>query len=159
MEGAKNITGLVLWVGVCLAAGFLGSLFTRTSVETWYIELRKPAFTPPAWIFGPVWTFLYVLMGVAAWLVWRERGFAGAGTALGVFLAHLVLNAGWSALFFGLKRPGTAFAEILLLFGVVVALAVAFHRIRPAAGLLLLPYAAWVAFASFLNFRLWRLNP
>jgi tryptophan-rich sensory protein len=158
MEGARSITGLVLWVGICLAVGYLGSLVTRPGTTTWYIELAKPSFTPPAWIFAPVWTVLYVMMGTAAWLVWRERGFGGAGTLLGLFLGHLLLNLGWSALFFGLRRPGAAFAEILVLLAAVTGLLLAFYRVRPIAGLLLAPYFLWTAFAALLNFRLWRLN-
>jgi tryptophan-rich sensory protein len=120
--------------------------------------LEKPGFTPPGWVFGPVWTVLYVAMAVAAWLVWQRRGLRGAWGALVLFLVQLVLNAGWSWLFFGRQRPGAAFAEILVLEAAVVATTVLFWRVRPAAGILMLPYALWAAFAAVLNWRLWQLN-
>jgi tryptophan-rich sensory protein len=109
-------------------------------------------------VFGPVWTALYILMGVAAWLVWREHGFRGSSPALWLFIGQLALNAAWSWMFFGLNRPGLAFAEILVLEAAIVWTLVLFWRLRPAAGALLVPYALWVAFASVLNLRLWRLN-
>jgi tryptophan-rich sensory protein len=148
--------GLVLWLAASLAAGWVGSRFMPGA---WYASLAKPAWTPPSVVFGPVWTVLYVLMGVAAWLVWRKAGFSGAPAALGLFVAQLVLNALWSYLFFGLHRPGAAFVEIVVLWLVILATAIGFWRVRPAAGALLIPYLAWVAFASGLNYQLWKLNP
>jgi len=153
----RNTTlGLVLWLAASLAAGWIGSRFMPGE---WYASLAKPAWTPPSAVFGPVWTALYVLMGVAAWLVWRKAGFSGAPVALGLFVTQLALNALWSYLFFGAHRPGAAFAEIVVLWCVILATAIGFWRIRPAAAALLIPYLCWVGFASALNFQLWRLNP
>jgi tryptophan-rich sensory protein len=147
--------GLVLWLVASLAAGWIGSRFVPGE---WYASLAKPAWTPPSAVFGPVWTTLYVLMGVAVWLVWRKAGFSGAPVALGLFVAQLVLNALWSYLFFGLHRPDVAFFEIVVLWIVILSTTIAFWRVRPAAGALLLPYLCWVGFASGLNLQLWRLN-
>jgi tryptophan-rich sensory protein len=150
-----SVIGLVLWLAASLAAGVIGSRFTPGA---WYAELTKPAWTPPGVVFGPVWTVLYVLMGVAAWLVWRRGGFREAPLALGLFLAQLALNALWSYLFFGLQLPGAAFAEILVLWAAILATTICFWRVVPVAAALLVPYLLWVGFASALNFQLWRLN-
>ena len=147
--------GLVLWVALCLATGGVGSRFLPGQ---WYAELAKPSWNPPDFVFAPVWTTLYILMGVAAWLVWRRAGFAGARGILALFIAHLGLNSLWSYLFFGLERPGYAFAEIIVLWLVILILVGGFWRVARGAGLLLLPYFVWVSFASVLNFQLWRLN-
>jgi translocator protein len=148
---------LLAWVAAPLViGGGMGSLFPPGA---WFGELNKPAWQPPNVVFGPVWTLLYVLMGVAAWLVWDRHGFRGAArTALVLFGVHLLFNAGWSAIFFGLQAPGLAFAEILVLWALIAALVVLFWRLRPLAGVLLLPYLAWVSFASALNFAIWQLN-
>jgi len=152
----RPILALAGWLALCLAASG-SALFV--SVDGWYESLVKPSWNPPAWLFGPVWTALYVIMAIAAWLVWREGGWSAQRRPLGLFLAQWVLNALWTPLFFGLHRPDIAFAEILVLW-VVLALTVrAFWRVRRIAGLLLVPYLAWVSFAAFLNFTLWRLNP
>jgi benzodiazapine receptor len=124
----------------------------------WYASLVKPAWTPPNAVFGPVWTVLYVLIGVAAWMVWRKAGFSGAAVPLVLFIAQLVLNSLWSYLFFGAQQPMWAFFEIVVLWVVIVITMLAFWRVRPAAGALLIPYACWVGFASALNLQLWRLN-
>ena len=124
----------------------------------WYATLRKPSWNPPNWIFGPVWTALYTIMAIAAWLVWKRGGFPGQRLALSLFLAQLLFNALWSPLFFGLRHPGLAFADIVLLWLALLGTVAAFWRARPIAGALLLPYLAWVTFASALNFALWRLN-
>lgn len=150
-----NVLGLALWIAASLAAGWFGSQFMPGE---WYASLAKPAWTPPNAVFGPVWTVLYVLMGVAAWLVWRKAGFSGAAGALSLFIVQLALNALWSYLFFGAQEPLWAFIEILVLLAVIVATMVRFFQIVPAAGGLLVPYVCWVAFASALNFQLWRLN-
>jgi translocator protein len=146
---------LALWILLpLLLGGGVGSLFQP---GTWYDGLNKPPWNPPSWVFGPVWTALYVLMGISAWLVWdRYRGEAKG--ALTLFVVHLVFNAGWSAIFFGLQSPGLAFLEILVLWLLIVATIVVFWRHRPLAGALLLPYIAWVSFAAVLNFTIWRLN-
>ncbi len=146
---------LAAWVLVSLSAGLVGSQFTPGE---WYEGLQKPSWNPPSWVFGPVWTALYILMGVAAWMVWRERGFGGSSPALYVFLAQLVLNGLWSYLFFGINSPMWAFLEILVLEALIVVTLVLFWRVRTAAGALLLPYVLWVGFASLLNLTLWRLN-
>jgi benzodiazapine receptor len=149
---------LLLFIGLTFAAAGIGGLFTSQSVSSWYPTLARPSWTPPSGLFGPVWTVLYLTMGVAAWLVWREGGWSGGRGALGLFLVQLVLNAAWSALFFGMRAPGWAFAEILLLWGFILATVLAFWEIRPAAGALLIPYLLWVTFAAMLNFAIWRLN-
>ena len=148
---------LIVFLGVCLAAGGVGSVFTATSVREWYPTLRKPAGTPPSWIFGPVWTTLYVLMAVSAWLVWRDYGW-GARFALLVFFAQLALNVAWSGIFFGSRLPGVAFGEIVLLWLAVLFNLIVFYMLQPIAALLLLPYLFWVSYAGYLNYGIWRLN-
>lgn len=138
-----------------MAAGVVGSRFLPGA---WYASLAKPSWNPPAYLFGPVWTVLYTSMGVAAWLVWRKLGYGGARPVLVLFLVHLGFNALWSYLFFGLQQPGWAFAEIILLWLMILALTVGFWRISAPAGVLLVPYLGWVSFASVLNFTLWRMN-
>lgn len=149
---------LAVIVLVCFAAAGAGSVFTARSLDDWHSKLRKPAWNPPDWVFGPVWTALYLAMAVAAWLVWRQAAVPGAWIALGLFAVQLVLNVAWSALFFGLRNPGAAFAEIVVLWGAILLTLVLFWRITPAAGWLMTPYLAWVSFAAFLNFAIWRLN-
>jgi tryptophan-rich sensory protein len=124
----------------------------------WYAQLRKPTWNPPGWIFGPVWTALYTMMAIAAWLVWRRGGFAVRRVSLGLFLLQLLLNALWSPLFFGLHNPALAFVEIVMLWLAILATLLAFWKVRRGVGLLLAPYLAWVSFAAVLNFTLWRLN-
>lgn len=152
---ARQWLGLGGFLLITFAAAAIGSQFMPGE---WYARLAKPSWTPPSWLFGPVWTLLYVLMGVAAWLVWKDRGFAGARVALLLYGVQLVLNAAWSWLFFGLQRPGLAFAEILLLWSAILATLIAFWRHRKLAGALLVPYLAWVSFATALNWAIWQLN-
>lgn len=140
---------------LCFAAAAVGGLFMPGD---WYAALKKPSWNPPGWIFGPVWTALYAMMAVSAWLVWRRGGFAGQRRALTLFLVQLALNAAWTPLFFGMQRPGVAFAEIVLLWWAIAATLLAFRSVSRAAAWLLAPYLAWVSFASVLNFTLWRLN-
>lgn len=147
-----NYATLILFVALSLAAGLVGAWFEP---GLWYALMNKPWWTPPDAVFAPVWTLLYVVMGTSAWLAWRRSGWSGAHW---LFVLQLVLNAGWSWLFFGLHRTGWALAEIGLLWLVILAVTVGFWRIRREAGLILLPYLAWVAFAAALNFRLWQLN-
>jgi tryptophan-rich sensory protein len=151
----NSIVGLVLWILGAMAAGWVGSHFAPGE---WYESLAKPSWNPPGSVFGPVWTVLYVLMGVSAWLVWRGAGFSGARGALTLYLVQLALNALWSFLFFGARNPMIAFFEIVVLWFAILATMLSFWRIRPVAGALLLPYLGWVGFASVLNYRLWRLN-
>jgi benzodiazapine receptor len=146
--------GILFWVALSFAAAWVGSRF---SPGDWYVHLAKPAFNPPAWIFAPVWTLLYLLMGVAAWLVWREGGMA-AGKALALFLAQLALNAAWSWLFFGLHHIGWALVDLVALWLAIGATLLAFWAHRPLAGLLMVPYLLWVSFAALLNVQIWRLN-
>lgn len=147
---------LVVAIGVCLLAGVLGSVFTSSGVGTWYPTLNKPSFTPPGWLFGPVWTVLYILMGVAVALVWHKS--IGIDAALAVFVVQLVLNVLWSLFFFGLRLPALALVDIVLLWGAIVATLVLFWRMQPAAGLLLVPYLLWVSFATVLNAAIVWLN-
>ena len=138
-------------------AGGLGSFFTANSVRDWYPKLRKPAGNPPNWVFGPVWTTLYVLMALSAWLIWREYGW-GARSALLVFFAQLALNIAWSGIFFGSRLPGVAFGEIVILWLAVAFNITLFYSLRPVSSWLLVPYLLWVTYASYLNFSIWRLN-
>lgn len=154
-----NALKLVLAVALPLAVGGLSGAVTADGVSSWYPTLVKPSFNPPAWVFGPVWTLLYVTMGVAAFLVWR-RGLAvdGVRLALAIFLVQLLLNGLWSILFFGLRSPGWALVEIAALWIAIVGTIWSFWRVDPVAGALLLPYWAWVTFAAVLNGSLWWLN-
>ena len=156
--GLAQALGLGASLLVCFAAAAVASAFTGPAIGTWYVRIAKPAWTPPNWLFGPVWTALYLSMAVAAWLVWRDSGLAGARLPLSIFGAHLVLNALWSVLFFGMQRPALAFAEIVLLWASILATVVSFYRVAPLAGLLLIPYLLWVGYAAALNFSIWKLN-
>lgn len=149
------VAGLVGWLVITFAAAGVGSLFLPGE---WYLQLAKPRWTPPNWVFGPVWSILYALMAVAAWLVWKRKGLSGAILPLVFFIVQLVLNAMWSWLFFGLKNPGLAFGEIIVLWLVILLTLIAFCRQTPFAGALLLPYLAWVSFAVILNFSIWQMN-
>ena len=155
----NNTIKLVISVALPLAVGGLSGYATARGVSTWYPTLVKPSFNPPAWVFGPVWTLLYIMMGIAAFLVWR-RGLNADGVriALTVFAIQLALNGLWSILFFGLQAPGWALAEIILLWMAIGTATLLFWRVVPAAGVLLLPYWAWVSFATVLNASLWWLN-
>lgn len=150
--------GLVGWLALPYAAMVAGGI-ASIDAASFYRDLARPDWSPPGWIFGPVWTALYTLMGIAAWLVWRRHGFRGAGPALILFIVHLVPNALWSWLFFAWRQGGLAFVEVLVLWALILALVIAFWRLHRAAGLLLLPYLAWVSFASVLNWTVWKLNP
>lgn len=152
----RVVLALVGWLALCFAAAAFGGLFRPGE---WYAALQKPLWNPPGWIFGPVWTALYTMMAVAAWLVWKRSGFKAHRVALALFLTQLLLNALWSPLFFGLHSPGLAFADILLLWGALLATLVAFWKVSAAAGALLVPYLVWVTFAAALNGTLWSLNP
>ncbi len=149
---------LALFIGICLGVGAVGGVVTSGSVQSWYPQLRKPNWTPPNWLFGPVWTTLYILMAAAAWLVWRERKTIRGTKPLMAFWVQLGLNLLWSVLFFGLRSPGAAFAEVLLLCLAVGVTLVLFWRVNRVSGLLLVPYAMWLGFASVLNGVVWWLN-
>jgi len=149
---------LLLFTVLCFAAGAVGSIWTSSSVNTWYARLRKPSFNPPNWIFAPVWSTLYCLMALSAWLFWLAAGWSGARIGLTLFLLQLALNAAWSGVFFGLRRPGTALVEIVLLWIAAVATAFFFRPFSPIAYWFMVPYILWVAFATLINFEVWRLN-
>jgi tryptophan-rich sensory protein len=156
---AANAWGaLAGWLLVSAAAGAIGA-WASLDAQAFYAQLAKPSWAPPASVFGPVWTVLYALMGVAAWLVWRERAAPGRQAALGVFVAQLALNALWSWLFFAWHRGALAFGDVVLLLALVAVTTFMFWRVRTLAGLLMLPYLAWVAFATALCFRVWQDNP
>lgn len=150
---------LIITVAIPLLAGSIGSFFTIPAIPTWYATLVKPALNPPAWVFGPAWTTLYVLMGIAAFLVWN-KGFdrRDVRKALGVFLFQLVLNALWSIIFFGLHNPRGAFIDLVVMWFMIVWVMVLFYKISKPALWLLLPYIFWVSFAGYLNFSIWMLN-
>ena len=150
--------GLAVSLALSLGAGLVGGLATASSVKSWYPSLAKPAWTPPDWLFGPVWTLLYLMMGLAAWLVWRQAEAGRARRPLLLYALQLLLNTCWSLLFFGLRSPGLALLEILLLWLAIAATLWAFARVRGWAAALLAPYLAWVSFAVALNFAIWRMN-
>jgi benzodiazapine receptor len=147
---------LIVCIAVCFAAAGLGSLWTTPALRPWYASLSKPRWTPPNWLFGPVWTLLYIAMAIAAWLVWRKVGLTA--TPMRLFLLQLFLNIAWSAVFFRLRSPGTAFVEIVMLWFAILATSLEFWRVVPAAGWLLLTYLIWVSYATALNFSIWWLN-
>jgi benzodiazapine receptor len=153
-----QLLGLAGWLLVSFSAAAVGAVAT-SSAGAFYQQLTRPDWAPPASVFGPVWTALYLLMAIAAWLVWCERGFGGARAALSLFLVQLCLNGLWSWLFFAWQRGAWALGEIVILWVVILATLVAFWRVRPLAGMLLLPYLAWVSFAAALTFALWQSNP
>ena len=146
---------LIISIVICQLAGAVGALFTADSVGTWYLTLNKPSFNPPSWIFGPVWTTLYILMGIALYIVWKNKN---SGFAIPVFVIQLVLNSLWSFLFFGTKNIQFAFIEIIFLWVSILLCIILFYRISKPAAYLLVPYILWVSFASVLNYELMRLN-
>ena len=159
MTNMRAVLGLVGWLLASFSAAAVGSWFTMPALPVWYPTIAKPSWTPPEWVFGPVWTLLYTMMGAAAWVVWSGKGFSGARGALGLFGVQLALNALWSVIFFGLRMPGAALLEIVALWGAVIATTAAFFRHSALAGWLLVPYLLWLTFAAALNFAIWRLNP
>jgi tryptophan-rich sensory protein len=152
IEAGKALAG---WLAASFAAAAVGAVATRQAPE-FYAQLVRPDWAPPGWLFGPVWTVLYALMGIAAWRVWRKAGF---GSALYLFLAQLALNALWSWLFFAWRLGAAAFAEVVVLWALIAATLAAFLRIDRLAGALLLPYLLWVSFACALTYAVWRANP
>lgn len=147
-----------MWLAICFIAAAIGAV-ASVQAGAFYVSLTRPAWAPPASVFGPVWTALYALMAIAAWLVWRVGGFRGARVALTLFLIQLAFNAVWSWLFFAWHLGAVAFVDIVLLWLLLVATLVSFWRIRAVAGALLIPYLIWVSFATALNYSVWRLNP
>jgi translocator protein len=154
-----DLIALAFFVALCLGIGALGGSVVATSVDTWYADLAKPSFTPPDRVFGPVWTALYVLMAIAAWRVWRVADRDTRRGPLTLFALQLALTLGWTVVFFGLEKIGAALATIVVLDVGVTVTTLAFRPIDRWAGLLMLPYLAWVAFATVLNIAIWRLNP
>ena len=154
----KQIPGLVGWLVVSYAASAAGAV-ASIQAKSFYSQLVQPDWAPPPGIFGPVWTVLYTLMGIAAWLVWRNGGFRPNRQALSLFLLQLGFNALWSWLFFAWYLGVWALVDIVVLWVLIVATLVSFWRVSPLAGALLIPYLMWVSFASVLNYSLWRLNP
>ena len=145
----------VLWFVVVFAAAALGAKYMPGA---WYAELKKPTWNPPNWVFGPVWSLLYICMATAAGMVSNQAASAQRNSALGLFVVQMVLNSLWSYIFFGLQKPGLAFGEICLMWVAIAATVVAFARVSPPAAYLMVPYLCWVTFASVLNCVIWRLN-
>jgi len=154
----KQVLGLIAWLAVTFAAAAVGG-FASADAAGFYGKLARPEWAPPAWLPAPVWSALYLLMAIAAWLIWRERGFRNASSTLSLFLVQLAANALWTWLFFVWHLGALAFAEIVVLWLLVLGTVVAFWRVRPLAGALLLPYLGWVAFASALTYSVWKRNP
>jgi benzodiazapine receptor len=156
---ARDVVRLVVSIVVCQLAGGIGAIFTSPAIPTWYASLEKPAFQPPNWLFFPVWTTLYTLMGIAAFLVWRKGlDLSRVRVALGIFAVQLVLNTAWSIVFFGAQELFGALIVIAILWIVILINIVTFWRISKVAGALLIPYILWVSFASLLNYSVWVLN-
>jgi len=156
---SRDIVKLLVSIVACQGAGIIGSIFTTPAIPTWYATLEKPFFTPPSWLFAPAWISLYLLMAIAAFLVWRKGlGQKGVRAALVVFLVQLVLNASWSVVFFGFQSPLWGVVVILALWVAILLTIIRFFKLSTAAGALMLPYILWVSFASALNIAIWVLN-
>jgi tryptophan-rich sensory protein len=155
---SRDWAALAIFLALSFAAAFIGGLFTSASVNGWYQTINKPTWTPPSWIFGPVWTLLYLSMALAAWLIWRRRDDANVTAALTLFVIQLALNAAWSAFFFGWQNPKLAFGDIVLLWSAILAAMIAFWRITAISGWLFAPYVLWVTFAAALNLAIWQMN-
>lgn len=155
----KHIYRLITAIVACQLAGVIGSLFTMSSVSTWYQTLNMPALSPPSWVFGPAWITLYFLMGVSLFLVW-QKGWKKkkVKVAMKVFGVSLALNALWSIFFFGMQNPGLALIDIVLLWITILASIILFHKISKPASYLLIPYILWVSFATYLNYAIWVIN-
>lgn len=158
IKSKHSAWGFVLSLAICFTASVVGALFTTPKIDGWYATLTRPAFAPPNWVFGPVWTALYAMMAVAAWLVWKPHGFKQSALPLGLFGVQLLLNVLWSVLFFGMESPFAAFLEIIVLWLFILATTIAFFRRSRIAGSLMVPYLCWVGFAAVLNYGFWTLN-
>jgi tryptophan-rich sensory protein len=160
MEKPKRILSLLIFVVIVGMVEFTGSFFTIQPAINWYPELAKPFFSPPGWLFAPVWTVLYLLIALSGWLVWakREEKKNAADSALTIYAIQLFLNAAWSYLFFGLKSPAMGLIEIAVLWAAIAWNMASFHKISKPASYLLVPYILWVSFAAILNFAVWQLN-
>lgn len=155
---ARSILVLAGFLALSFAVAGIGGWFTSMGMPEWYASLQKPGWNPPSWVFGPAWTTLYIMMAVAAWLVWRQAGFAGASAAMTLFFVQLALNLAWSGVFFALRSPGWALVELLTLWIAILGTTALFFRHSTWAGALMLPYLAWVTFAGALNAAIVRLN-
>jgi benzodiazapine receptor len=158
LSTSHQALGLLGWLVFTATAATIGAL-ASVNAGAFYEQLTRPSWAPPAWLFAPVWSALYALMALSAWLVWRAHGFAGARKALALFIIQLAANALWSWLFFTWRRRGLALAEVLVLWVLIVVTVVSFQRLSSVAAYLLYPYLVWVTFASALTFVVWRLNP
>ncbi len=145
------------YIGICEAVGLAGSVFTSKSIPNWYDKLQKPSITPPSWVFGPVWTLLYALMGISASIISQKKE-QGKRAGMTVFFLQLILNFLWTVLFFGMRSPFAALVEIFILWIFIVVTIILFWKLSPVAALLLVPYLLWTSFASVLNFQFWRIN-
>lgn len=155
----KDYFLLIISIAISLSAGLIGSIFTLTGPDSWYAALNKPFFNPPNWLFGPVWTILFILMGIALFLVWRQGWRQdNVRKALKLFFIQLGFNIVWSYFFFSLENPRLAFLEIIALWLAIVATMIAFYSVERRAAWLLWPYLAWVSFAAFLNYSIWIIN-
>lgn len=154
----RSVIGLAGFALAVFAAASLGGYFTSASVGSWYQQLNKPSFNPPGWVFGPVWTVLYILIAIAGWLVWNRHGFSGAPVALWLYFTQLALNAAWSFFFFYAQNPGAAFIELVVLNVFIILTVTMFFKKHKTAALIMLPYLAWTLFAAVLNLSLWQLN-
>jgi len=154
----KYILALIIFLLITFLAAFVGNFFTMPNIPTWYASLNKPSFSPPNWLFGPVWTILYILMAVSAFLVWKKGEEPRIKSSLFFYFAQLLLNTAWSIAFFGLHNPFRGFLVIIALWFMIVLTMVEFWKIEKAAGILFIPYILWVTFAAILNFAVWKLN-
>ena len=155
----KNILWLFFFISLCLIFGNgLGGYFTFISVETWYQTLNKPSFNPPDWVFGPVWTTLYILMGISVWLVWKRKPSADRTIGIRIFWVQLFFNILWTYIFFGIQKIGLSFLEIIFLIFLIFSNIIYFLKIDKIAGYLLIPYLIWVLYASVLTYNIWILN-
>jgi tryptophan-rich sensory protein len=150
-----KIIGLLVWIFICFIPAIIGSQF---GPGDWYQTLAKPEWNPPNWIFGPVWILLYLMMGISVWIIWRNYGLKTAVIPIGFFVAQLVLNALWSWFFFGLENVGLAFVDIVALWTFILITLILFWKLNTWSGVLLIPYLAWVSFATVLNYNIWQLN-
>jgi benzodiazapine receptor len=154
-----NWLKLLISISICQTAGIVGSIFTTPAINSWYVFLKKPAFQPPSWLFGPVWIILYTLMGVVFYQIWQLGwGKEIIKKTMLIFIFNLVINSLWSVLFFGLKSPLLALVDIILLWLVILTLIVQFWSLKKEASYLFIPYFTWVSFATLLNFSIWQLN-
>lgn len=156
---SSTMKKLIFSLFICLFAGFIGSFFTTPAIPTWYATLQKPSFAPPNWVFFPVWTSLFIMMGISLFLVW-QKGWEDkkVKTAIYIFAGQLILNAMWSVVFFGLRSPFLGLMEIIILWVAILATILSFMKVSKTAACLLIPYVLWVSFAAFVNFSIWRIN-